>query len=86
MAVKQVYTIPKIAKVEIIGVKYKVPSGNRGNENLISPYVPNFSKRTAKITDPNVGASTWASGNQICNGNTGIFAAKAIKNVIQRKC
>jgi len=27
----------------------------------------------AKITDPGVGASTWASGNQIWTGKTGIL-------------
>jgi len=37
------------------------------------------------MTEPIVGASTWASGNQICSGNTGILDAKAIKKVIQRK-
>jgi len=36
----------------------------------------------ANITDPGVGASTCASGNHICTGNTGIFTAKPqnIKN------
>ena len=29
-----------------------------------SPTLPNFNRRTAKITDPTVGASTWAFGNQ----------------------
>ena len=31
-------------------------------------------------TEPTVGASTWASGNQICKGNIGIFEAKDKKN------
>jgi hypothetical protein len=30
----------------------------------------------AKITEPAVGASTCASGNQICTGSIGIFTAK----------
>ena len=32
-------------------------------ENRIKPKVPNFNKIPAKITEPMVGASTWASGN-----------------------
>jgi hypothetical protein len=37
----------------------------------------------ASSTDPVVGASTWASGNQTWNGNTGILAANATKNASQ---
>ena len=47
--------------------------------NLIIPYVPNFNNTPAKITDPAVGASTCASGNQICTGNIGTFTAKEAK-------
>ncbi len=35
------------------------------------------------MTDPAVGASTWASGNQIWSGNIGIFIANEIKNASQ---
>lgn len=34
----------------------------------------------ASKTEPNVGASTWASGNHIWNGGIGIFVEKPIKN------
>jgi len=69
-----------------MGEKYDVPSGKSGSENRTRPYVPSLSIRTASRTDPIVGASTCASGSQICRGNSGIFAAKAMKKVIHRKC
>src|SRR4029450_6848480 len=34
----------------------------------------------ARITEPAVGASTWASGSQVWNGNIGPLMAKARKN------
>ena len=42
------------------------------------PYVPNFNSIPAKSTEPNVGASTWASGNQIWNGGIGTLVANPI--------
>ena len=30
----------------------------------------------ARITEPPVGASTWASGNQVCTGHIGTLMAK----------
>lgn len=39
----------------------------------------------ASTTDPEVGASTCASGNQICAGTTGTFTAKATKSSGQSK-
>ena len=33
----------------------------------------------ARITEPAVGASTWASGNHVCTGHIGIFTAKLAK-------
>ena len=38
----------------------------------------------ASITDPEVGASTWASGNHKCTGSIGILLEKAKKKVNQR--
>ena len=32
------------------------------------------------MTEPAVGASTCASGSQVCTGNMGILTAKAIRN------
>ena len=34
----------------------------------------------AKRIDPAVGASTWASGNQVCQGTEGILTAKPMNN------
>ena len=31
------------------------------------------------MTEPAVGASTWASGSQVCTGHIGIFTAKEAK-------
>ena len=33
----------------------------------------------ARITEPAVGASTWASGSQVWTGHIGIFTAKVAK-------
>ena len=51
-------------------------SGNKHKEYLIKPKPPNFSRIPAKMTDPDVGASACASGNQIWNGISGILTAK----------
>jgi hypothetical protein len=56
---------------------------NKKNKNLIIAYKPNFNIRPAKITDPVVGDSTWASGNQIWKGISGIFIPKPIKQPIK---
>ena len=34
----------------------------------------------ARITEPAVGASTWASGSQVWTGHIGIFTANEAKN------
>ena len=31
----------------------------------------------ARITEPAVGASVWASGSQVCSGNSGTLTANA---------
>ena len=33
----------------------------------------------ASTTEPAVGASTWASGNQVCTGNIGTLTANAAR-------
>src|SRR2546426_6254432 len=55
------------------------PCGNSGSENRINPYVPIFSSTPARMTEPAVGASVCASGNQVWNGNIGTLMAKAKK-------
>ena len=48
--------------------------------------MPSFSITPARITDPAVGASVWASGSHVCRGNSGTLTAKASVNArkIQR--
>ena len=46
----------------------------------MKPYAPSFSMIAARITEPAVGASVWASGSQVWNGNIGTLMAKARKN------
>ena len=50
---------------KLSGVKYSEANGNIGKENLKNPYPAIFKSIAANITDPAVGASTWASGNQV---------------------
>ena len=40
--------------------------------------MPSFSSTPARSIEPAVGASVWASGSQVWNGNTGVFTAKAM--------
>ena len=35
--------------------------------------MPSFNSTAARITEPTVGASVWASGSQVWNGNMGTF-------------
>ena len=44
---------------------FTVASGNMGTENRKNPYVPIFKRTPARITEPAVGASVCASGNQV---------------------
>ena len=46
----------------------------------MKPKVPSFSMVPASTTEPAVGASTWASGSHVWNGNIGTFTANARKN------
>ena len=54
-------------------------SGVIGSEKRRKPYPPIFSITAASTTEPPVGASTWASGNQVCTGTIGTFTAKAAR-------
>ena len=54
-------------------------SGKNGSEKRMKPYVPIFSRTPARMTEPAVGASTWASGSQVWKGNIGTLIAKAKK-------
>ena len=61
-----------------------VASGNMGSVNRRNPYVPILRRTLARMTLPAVGASTCASGNQVCKGNMGTLTAKAAKKAQKR--
>jgi len=54
----------------------------KGRLTRKNPYPPNLSRIPARITEPAVGASTWAFGSQRCAGTIGIFTANDAKNAI----
>ena len=68
--------IPMTARMAIAGAHALAPSGRKGMAMRTKPYVPSFSRIAARITDPCVGASVWASGSQVWNGNIGTLTAK----------
>ena len=74
---------PKTLIEKIRGEKKEETSGNKPTENLIKPNPPSLSKIPAKMTEPDVGASLWASGNQMWNGTKGILTAKDKKKANQ---
>ena len=41
----------------------------------MKPYVPILRSTPARITEPAVGASTWASGSHVCSGTIGTLIA-----------
>jgi hypothetical protein len=66
-------------------VKFSEAIGNNPSENLINPYPAILSNIAASNTDPTVGASTCASGNQVCTGHIGVLTAKELKNANHNK-
>ncbi len=60
----------------------KANAGKNGIANRRNPYVPIFSRITARSTLPAVGASPWASGSQVWKGKTGTFTANARANAV----
>src|SRR3954452_1945296 len=69
-----------VESVKISGAKSCDATGKHGSEKRRKPYPPIFRRMAARITDPAVGASTCASGSQVCTGHIGIFTAKEAKN------
>ncbi len=63
----------------------RLASGAMGNEKRKKPYPPIFSMMAANTTDPPVGASTCASGSQVCTGNIGTLTAKAERKARKMK-
>ncbi len=62
------------------GVKSFAASGNSGKPSFMKPYVPILSSTPARITEPAVGASTCASGSQVCSGTIGTLIANDSAN------
>src|SRR4029078_6981321 len=63
-----------------IGAKLRVASGRIGRLKRRNPYVPIFRSTAARITEPVVGTSVWASGSHVWKGNIGTLIAKPRKN------
>src|SRR3954462_12849285 len=76
------YTMPMIESTAttVTTVGLVAARGSSGSENRRKPYVPIFSRTLASTTDPAVGASVWASGSHVWNGNIGTFTANPRKN------
>src|ERR1051325_11307999 len=71
--------MPMMQSAATYGTKYLVASGRIGRLNLRKPYVPIFSRTAARNTETAVGASVYASGSQVWNGNIGTLMAKPRK-------
>src|SRR6267142_5171864 len=69
----------------IAGANVWAAPGKSGIANRIIPYAPSFRRIAARITEPAVGAWTWASGSQVWNGNIGTLIAKARKKARNAK-
>src|SRR6476659_11394049 len=65
------------------GAKCSEANGNIGSEKRRKPYPPIFNRIAARITEPAVGASTWASGSQVWTGHIGNFTANEAKKASQ---
>src|SRR6201987_4553988 len=72
-----------IDSANITGAKSWDATGNIGSENRKNPYPPILSRIAARMTDPAVGASTWASGSQVCTGHIGSLTANDARNANQ---
>ena len=73
-------TIAAVARKAKAPAKYLASTGYKGNTRRKKPYAPSLSITPASIMEPAVGASVWASGSQVWNGQTGILTANAITN------
>ncbi len=69
----------------IAGPNVWAAAGNSGRAKRMKPYAPSLSITAARITEPAVGAWTWASGSQVWNGNIGTLIANARKNARNAK-
>src|SRR6187402_1825676 len=67
--------IPITASPPIHGAHSLAADGRIGMAIRMNPYVPSFRRMAARITEPTVGASVWASGSHVCKGNIGTLIA-----------
>src|SRR6185436_3176832 len=72
--------MPTMHRKATAGVNTLVASGRIGRLKRMNPYVPIFRRTAARITEPAVGASVWASGSHVWNGNIGTLIEKPRKN------
>src|SRR5581483_7038488 len=72
--------MPMTASPPIHGAHDLAASGRMGMAMRMKPYVLNFRRMAGRITEPTVGASVWASGSQVWNGNMGTLMAKPMNN------
>src|SRR5216683_2789985 len=79
--------IPTTASTTMVArtVWFIAAVGKSGTAKRKNPKVPSLSMMLASTTDPAVGASTWASGSQVWNGNIGTLTANAKKNARNSK-
>src|ERR1700730_8878968 len=69
--------MPITERVKIHGAHVMLACGNGGRQKRRKSEVHIVKSTPARITLPAVGASTWASGSQVWNGNIGTLIAKA---------
>src|SRR5215471_14659372 len=67
-------------RANISGANSTEADGNIGSEKRRKPYPPIFKRMAARMTEPAVGASTWASGSQVWTGHIGNFTANDARN------
>ena len=60
-------------------------SGNSALLKRTKPYVPILRRTAARITEPVLGASTWASGSQVWRGKSGTLMPNARANAAKTR-
>jgi len=69
--------MPATASHATSGAVWNAARGKKGSANRRKPYAPSLSSTAARMTEPPVGASTCASGSQVCSGKSGTLMRKA---------
>ncbi len=68
-----------IQAVETVSPQAQVPSGTTGASHRITPKIPIFTINALRTIVTAVGACSYVSGCQVCNGQIGILIANATK-------